>query len=209
MSAIVRASMSQQVHDIIKNRIFSGEYQFGEPINMVTLAKEFGISNTPIREALSMLLAEGLVVTSMNSKFRVVELDSKMVDELNETTNILISGSYRSVYRNKKSDDLYERLSEALGKQKRLSKKKDQVAYIESAIAFDRCFVEATENDRLVAIFNNLADLLFLAVRYEYEHETMAVEENLKEHEDLMKAVQTNDKDLVLAELLKHYDKHI
>ena len=50
-----RISMRDQVYEIIKNRILSREYSLGEPINIVHLSKELGISNTPIREALSQL----------------------------------------------------------------------------------------------------------------------------------------------------------
>ena len=44
-----RISMRDQVYEIIKNRILSREYSLGEPINIVHLSKELGIS-TPLSE---------------------------------------------------------------------------------------------------------------------------------------------------------------
>ena len=55
MSELIRVSMRQQIYDIIKKRILSQEYDLGAPINIVALSKELSISNTPIREAVSML----------------------------------------------------------------------------------------------------------------------------------------------------------
>jgi DNA-binding GntR family transcriptional regulator len=47
--------------DAIRRKIFDGELKDGEPLKQDLLAAEFGISRTPIREALVQLEAEGLI----------------------------------------------------------------------------------------------------------------------------------------------------
>ena len=49
---IVNANLREQVYDVIKNMIVLREVKPGEKINEERLAKETGVSRTPIREAL-------------------------------------------------------------------------------------------------------------------------------------------------------------
>lgn len=206
MSAIVRTSMRQQIYEELKHRILTQQYELGEPINLVSLSKEFSISNTPIREAISMLNAEGLVVSNLNSQFRVVDFDESTMWELNETAYILLSGSYRMCCKEKKHKELVSLLEQALDKQ--INAAHDNFYdYIFLAIDFDRCFIKVSNNEKLLSFFNRLADLLFLSVRYAYQH-TMALEQNLNEHKELLAAVRQQDYNLVDTLLYQHYDKH-
>ena len=72
MAQIRKQSMKEQIYQIIKDRILNLEYPMDTPLNLVQLSKELGTSNTPLREALSLLEAEGLVVASLNNKVRVI-----------------------------------------------------------------------------------------------------------------------------------------
>ena len=206
MSTIVRTSMRQQIYEELKHRILTQQYALGEPINLVSLSREFSISNTPIREAISMLNAEGLVVSNLNSQFRVVDFDESTMWELNETAYILLSGSYRMCCKEKKFKELVSLLEQALDRQME-AVHDDFYDYIFLAIDFDRCFIKVSDNEKLLSFFNRLADLLFLSVRYAYQH-TMALEQNLNEHKELLAAVRQQDHDLVDVLLYQHYDKH-
>lgn len=208
MSELIRISMRDQIYGIIKNRIISQEYGLGDPINIVTLSKELSISNTPIREAMSMLCAEGLVISTVNSKFRVVELDEQMMGELNETVLILLSGAYMDCCRRGRTSELSELLENAYARQVEASHEPNQITYIRSAIAFDRCFVAVCGNARLNSVFDSLSDLLFLSVRYSYAHSRMGQAENMAQHRALADAVKANRQDNVQSLLVQHYNKH-
>lgn len=60
--AVIRPeSVTEQVYRILKSRITSGELIEGQHLVEATLAAEFGVSKTPIREALARLERDGLV----------------------------------------------------------------------------------------------------------------------------------------------------
>ena len=59
-------SIREQVYEALKEKIINGEISSGERIVEVDYAKEFGVSRTPLREALRMLEFEGLVNSSEN-----------------------------------------------------------------------------------------------------------------------------------------------
>ncbi|MBM9477366.1 GntR family transcriptional regulator [Nakamurella flavida] len=56
-----RSSRQSTVVDGIRRRIISGEMSSGTALSEVSLAQDFGVSRTPVREALKQLQAEGLV----------------------------------------------------------------------------------------------------------------------------------------------------
>lgn len=207
MEKIIRTSMKEQMYDIIKNRIFDQEYNLGDPINIVGLSKEFGISNTPIREAINMLVAEGLLTSSLSYKFRVVELNEKNMVEINEAVSVILCGSYRLACRNGGITRLPQLLEKALEKQKALLETGSEKEYIFCSIAFDRCFAEVSNNEKLLSVYDNLSNLLYLSVRHAYHKVYMGVSENLKQHEMLLEAVKNSNYELVLRLLQEHYDK--
>lgn len=64
-------SVADQVYEILRERIASGELARGSRLHQADLAVEFGVSRTPVREALRRLAAEGLVDLFANRGARV------------------------------------------------------------------------------------------------------------------------------------------
>ena len=67
-------SVKEQTYQIIKEKILNQEYPAGARININKLAEELGISNSPIREALSLLEQQGLVISNRSSGATVTTL---------------------------------------------------------------------------------------------------------------------------------------
>ncbi|MES2251661.1 MAG: GntR family transcriptional regulator [Pseudomonadota bacterium] len=64
------------VHQRLRAAIFDAELRPGDQLSTVQLAKRFGVSRTPLREALRMLQEEGLVQAQSNRRARVAEFDA-------------------------------------------------------------------------------------------------------------------------------------
>jgi DNA-binding GntR family transcriptional regulator len=79
---IHRQSLSDQVYNYIKRLILSGEIRGGERIPEEKVAQQFGVSRTPIREALSRLEEYGLIQIKPRSYAEVVELDPHEAGQL-------------------------------------------------------------------------------------------------------------------------------
>jgi GntR family transcriptional regulator, rspAB operon transcriptional repressor len=79
---IHRQSLSDQVYDYIKRLILSGEIRGGERIPEEKVAKKFGVSRTPIREALSRLEEYGLIKIKPRSYAEVVALEPQEAGQL-------------------------------------------------------------------------------------------------------------------------------
>ena len=66
---------------LIRELIITGELAAGEQLRQRDLAQRFGVSQTPVREAMRRLESEGLVVGDTHRGFTVVEPDDGPVEE--------------------------------------------------------------------------------------------------------------------------------
>ena len=77
-------NLSDQAYDELVKKIISGGYPGGTTLQEEKLASEFGISRTPVREALKRLAAEGLIEQLPRKGFRVAMPDDDALTELFE-----------------------------------------------------------------------------------------------------------------------------
>ena len=70
-------SLVQIAQDAIRRGIIQKELKLGQPLKEASLARPLQISNTPVREALSLLKAEGLVVSVPHKGYRVFTLNQE------------------------------------------------------------------------------------------------------------------------------------
>ncbi len=79
-----KRNLSDQAYDELVKKIISGAYPGGTTLQEEKLASEFGISRTPVREALKRLAAEGLIESLPRKGFRVAMPDDDALTELFE-----------------------------------------------------------------------------------------------------------------------------
>ncbi|GGO89685.1 GntR family transcriptional regulator [Stakelama pacifica] len=81
MSIVVR-TLSEQVFEIIRERIISGQLRKDAPIRQDALAAELGVSKIPLREALARLEQEGLLTSHANRGYAVRAMSAEEADEI-------------------------------------------------------------------------------------------------------------------------------
>ena len=85
-------SVADQVYAVLRERIASGEIERGSRLHQEDLAKEFGVSRTPVREALRRLAAEGLVDLFANRGARVATATDEQLRSSYETRLVVEPG---------------------------------------------------------------------------------------------------------------------
>ena len=68
-------SLVQVARDAIRKGIIRKELKLGQPLKEASLVQALEISNTPVREALSLLKSEGLVVSELHKGYRVFTMN--------------------------------------------------------------------------------------------------------------------------------------
>lgn len=64
MEQVKRHSLSQQATEILKEKIVSAHFKYGEQLRVEVLAETLQISRTPVRDALKALIEQGLVINN-------------------------------------------------------------------------------------------------------------------------------------------------
>src|SRR4051812_25942868 len=93
MSAVSIAprALYEEVAELLRQRIFQRELEPGSWIDEVKLAQEYGISRTPLREALKVLATEGLVTMKMRRGAYVTEVSDQDLQEVYHLLSLLES----------------------------------------------------------------------------------------------------------------------
>ncbi|MFF1375036.1 GntR family transcriptional regulator [Streptomyces sp. NPDC058308] len=92
-------SRTQFVLEAIKHRILTGELRPGQPLVETELAGEFGVSKTPVREALKTLAGTGLVSMSQYKGAAVRTVDAAMAREVYDVRLLLEPEALRRTVR--------------------------------------------------------------------------------------------------------------
>ncbi len=79
---IVRSTLHAEAADALRERIFNGELAPGQWVDELALAEQMGISRTPLREALKVLAAEGLVVSEPRRGSYVAQVTEQDLEDI-------------------------------------------------------------------------------------------------------------------------------
>ncbi len=84
-------ALYEEVAEQLRQRIFRRELEPGSWIDELKIAEEFGISRTPLREALKVLAAEGLVTMKLRRGAYVTEVSDKDLRDVYHLLSLLES----------------------------------------------------------------------------------------------------------------------
>lgn len=148
-------------YDAIRSAILSGSLAPGEPLVESRLASEFGISKTPVREALIRLSADGLVEIAPYRGARVVEIVPDEVHHIIEL-RLLLELPIIAALAEARPTDVLERLQESIDASRDALAADDRPVYLESIWAFSSIIYGTCANPRIVQVLSSLADQFHL-----------------------------------------------
>ena len=177
----------------IKEALQSGKLKSGDRIVEAELAREMGISRFPIREAISSLEKEGLVVTLPFKGTYVSQFDEKDLEELYTLRSALEELAIRLLMQKisskeiKKLDSVLKAMEQATHKRK--------VVLISEDMRFHRTICELSGHRRLFDMWLTLQDQLRSFIALE-EHSYEEADQLLKTHYPIMEAIKKGDSSL-------------
>lgn len=204
-----KATIKEQVYEIIKAKILSQEYQLGEKINIDTLATELSVSNSPIREALTMLEKQGLVENIPNIGSRVISFSPTMYREICSALYTLVSGAYDLCLAQNSMPAVLEGMRKNLEIQKQIIDSYDMQKSIKYALAFDKSLIYATKNQYLLSIYEQMEDVFFLMALHSHQRNEEEHKKNIYQHSMILESMENNNIPSAKKWIFIHYDKHI
>jgi len=134
-SEAVEQTPVAEIVDWVARGIIEGRLHPGDDLNSVDLAKRFGVSRTPVREALFALAREGLVDWSPRRRPRVAAMNLKEVREIYELRALLYAQVSLAIVERATDEDI-EALWRAHRKLAEVAAKGDVDGYFWANVAF-------------------------------------------------------------------------
>ena len=203
MSAVTLTprALYEEVAELLRQRIFAGELAPGSWIDELRIAEAYGISRTPLREALKVLAAEGLVTMKVRRGAYVTEVNDKDQQDVYHLLSLLESDAAGVVA---------ERASEA-----ELQDLQDLHRQLKAAQSDTEKFFDINEqfHMRLLEIANNrwrdqmVADLrkVMKLNRHNSLFKTGRIAESFQEHQRLMDALASRNAALSVQRMKEHF----
>jgi DNA-binding GntR family transcriptional regulator len=152
---VQRSSVRGQILDALRTALVTGNLEPGEVYSAPVLGERFGVSATPVREAMQQLALEGAVEVVPNRGFRVVERDARELAELAEIRALIEVPVMLRLARTVPAERWAELrpLAEATA---RAASSGCRATYAESDRAFHRAVLSLTGNEQLVRVAEDL-----------------------------------------------------
>jgi len=149
-----RTCMRDRIRDVLVARILDGTYAAGTQLKELTLAREFNVSQTPIREALRELEGSGLVT---NERFRGTRVRGADSAEMRESYELRMMLEVRSVrLAAPYSKELLADLEAYMLGMEAGVRANDADHYIDNALRFHRRLVEGSGNRTFLSVWDSL-----------------------------------------------------
>jgi DNA-binding GntR family transcriptional regulator len=197
---IAQPALYMEVAERLRQRIFSHELEAGAWIDEQALAETYGISRTPLREALKVLASEGLVTLKPRRGCYVTELAERDLDDIFPLMAMLEGRCAFEATQKAAPADLrrLEKLHEAL---ERHAASGDANRFFETNHEFHLALQELSGNRWLKQVIEDLRKVLKLTRRDSLRLEGR-LKQSLEEHRSILAAIR--ERDAASAEALMH-----
>jgi DNA-binding GntR family transcriptional regulator len=197
---ISTTALYQEVAARLRERIYSQDLKAGDAIDEQALAEEYGISRTPMREALKVLHAEGLVVLEPRRGCFVTELKEQDINELFPLMALLEGRCAFEAVKKAKPADI-KRIEDLHKKLEKHAASNNVDAYFELNCQFHELVQKLAGNNWLERTTNDLRKFLKL-MRGRQLQLSGRLEASLAEHRMLLAAFQNGN--AAAAEKIMH-----
>jgi len=192
----------EDVADRLREQIFSKHLAPGSWLDEQSLAEEFGISRTPMREAIKVLASEGLVTIKMRRGAYVTEVARTDLEQI-FTILSLLEGQAAKETATKATeaelnqlDDLHHRLEKAAAD-------RDLEQFFEVNVKFHELIQEIAGNKWMNGVIADLRKVLKLH-RKDSLTSTGRLQNSLVEHREILRSLLKRDEQAAETSMRKH-----
>ncbi|HET6856221.1 MAG TPA: GntR family transcriptional regulator [Streptomyces sp.] len=151
-----QAHLRDQVAHALRAALIAGELRPGMIYSAPALAAEFGVSATPVREAMLDLVREGLVEAVRNKGFRITELTEQDLDDFTELRAMIEVPTVGRIARTAAGGEQLEALRPIALEIVEAARNHDILGYLEADRRFHLDLLALAGNRRLVEEVGNL-----------------------------------------------------
>ena len=205
---IQKRPLKEDIFDVLHEKIISGIYKQGDWLRQEEIATQLGVSMTPVREALDLLVSAGLAERVPYRGVRVREMSTKDIVEAYGLRLVLEALIAREAARTITPEQV-SRLEQMLEEMKKHDKLEKVSSERKSSREFHAAIAEATKNDLLVKLYavvaNAFPDWLLYEALFRYpELLADSMTSTYNEHVAIVDALKQGDAEGAAQKSIEH-----
>jgi DNA-binding GntR family transcriptional regulator len=170
-----RNSLASSIASAVAEAIASGHLKPGERVVELALAEQMEVSRVPVREALKVLHAQGILSGGSHRGYRIATFDDTTVQQVIEVRLMLETILLRDAiagWRTRGPD--LSGLDEAIGGMKIAAKIENRLASLSADLEFHRAIARAADNDIAATLWEAIArHVMIIFARKEYRDDDL------------------------------------
>lgn len=198
-----RRSLRDEITALLRAAVMAGEMEPGVVYSAPRLAEQFGVSATPVREAMLDLEKEGLVEIVRNKGFRVTQVSTRELDDITQLRAFLEVPAVRAIAEAGVSAEDLARLRPMAAEIEDAARRRDFIAHVSVDLDFHLSLLALAGNPRLVELVRSLRmSSRLYGLRSESDLDAMYA--SWHEHAELLDRIEARDADGAEALMRRH-----
>lgn len=198
-------SLNRIAYEALRDSILNGHLRSGELYSEMALASELGISRTPVREALLELSVQGLVTFLPRKGVIINHFTERDVEEIFEVRKAIELAVVEMLAKKYEPEDL-SAIEKTLIEQRKAAQKKNYSLFLQADRDFHTLLARLTNNRRLIAILDNIRDMIQLMGLQALSQEGR-LDEVIAEHEQIIEALKQTNPEEARERMDRHLDR--
>jgi DNA-binding GntR family transcriptional regulator len=204
---LINRPLYEDVADRLREQIFSKLLAPGSWLDEQSLALQFGISRTPMREAIKALASEGLVTMKMRRGAYVTEVNRGDLEQIYTVLSLLESQAARESALKATEDEL-NLLDHLHHRLEKAAADRDMEQFFEINGKFHELIQEIAGNRWMNSVITDLRKVLKLH-RKDSLTSTGRLQSSLLEHREILQAILSRDESAAEAAMQKHFARSL
>ena len=195
-------NLRSQIEEEVREAILRGVFKPGERLPELLIANQLGVSRAPVREVLSALERDGLVVNIPRRGNFVIDFSETDIDEIYSLRLLLEIGALRRAISRFTEED-FEKMQELVNRLGEASKQeKDPLEVMMIDLAFHEHIYQVADHSRISEIWSRLRMQTQLLIGV--TNSTHYIDQPMKLHQEILDALRARDLESAEAKLRDH-----
>jgi DNA-binding GntR family transcriptional regulator len=187
-----RPRLSDHIVEKLSHLIIEGVIEPGATIRTEELARQLGVSRTPMREALQRLELDGFVTVAPNGIAKVVKLDLGEALEMMDVREVIDGLAARLLAERGATPAVLDELADLSANMDKASRADDKQGYLSLNARFHDLIMTSTQH-RPLRQFQGLVRITSQAVYLHLGHQPLRHRLSSREHVAILEAIRTRD----------------
>jgi DNA-binding GntR family transcriptional regulator len=205
MENFKKETYSDKVANYIKNRILNGSLSPGDPIKEAAIASQLSISRAPVREAMLILLREGLIELHPQRGKKVTSLTAKQIKNSYFTGGVLEAAAVAQAIEYYTDKDIAE-LETIISKMKQIA---DKCGSVSDQAPLDKAFHDLLfsriDNELIVELCRRTCQGISKFLLYRQWVKLFPATKVYERHKEIVEALKTKDPQVIEDVIKNHY----